>query len=306
MPLSQETIDLLRDEAYLALNRQTLTAAIKAVSSRIKQLKESRPPFGVLASRKTRDAFEAEMQTANENELTFKSRLAKAEMLENWVKQRLRPSIHDYLCGASVEYQRGNDVRLAFDRLIVQVDRYPEYLQAFARDLRALIKVLATGGGRVALAHTRADLRKSAETLDCQALQLEIAGQRIIRAAEGSLFSEIKIHQPAFKAQSALVDQLTKLDDSEAQKCAHQAETEARTFLADGLHRLRTAAEASRSRISHIESDYLEKYWQELRTHAQTHYVEDRDLTEVLHELTERYVGHRQHEESVAHDPLIH
>ncbi len=59
MSLSEDTIGLLRDEAYLLLCRDTVQGALNLAAEKKDEVASTRPPFGVLARKKTREAFES-------------------------------------------------------------------------------------------------------------------------------------------------------------------------------------------------------------------------------------------------------
>jgi len=64
MSLSSETIALLRDEAYLALCRHALDHAISEAAEKTQQVRQTRPPFGFLGTKKTREIFVKTQQDA--------------------------------------------------------------------------------------------------------------------------------------------------------------------------------------------------------------------------------------------------
>jgi hypothetical protein len=62
------------------------------------------------------------------------------------------------------------------------------------------------------------------------------------------------------------------------------------------------------SRVSSVQrqENYLQQYWDQLRAHAQAHWVEERDVDQVLDTLGERYddaIARRQRE--VTHNPFV-
>ena len=67
-------------------------------------------------------------------------------------------------------------------------------------------------------------------------------------------------------------------------------ETFASDFVAKKLTDFHASAAAAIESISAIETQELESYWEVLKAHALAHYVQERDVDEVLNELNERYV----------------
>jgi hypothetical protein len=68
-------------------------------------------------------------------------------------------------------------------------------------------------------------------------------------------------------------------------------EKEVRDFLADGIDLVHARLEVSRDVCAQLENKTLEQYWNQLRAHAQAHYVEERDVDDVLAMLAQRYVS---------------
>jgi len=298
MSLSPETIALLRDEAYLALCRQALTDAFAEANSKLQQIRETRPPFGLLATRKTKEVFERSLQEAMEGETSLQNRLDKVEMLSTWVRSELRPQLHGYLWQVAPEYRHGADVRAALNRVGNQIDPYAEALQAYARDLRSLVHALVGAVGGTVIARAISDLRNTIQHLDAQTLQFELNCQRVTRTTEGSLFADIRTFPSPLPTQMATIERIVRLDDAQLLEQAQLIEANIRTLLATGIAEMRVVIEAARDRVAQIESEYLEKYWQQLRTYAEQHYVTERDLDEVLMEISERYIAQRRQDES--------
>lgn len=305
MSLSPETIALLRDEAYLALCRHALDCAISEASAKTQQVRETRPPFGILATKKTRDVFEKSLQDAVNGETALQHRLDKVAMLETWIRSELRPQIHRYLHLVSAEYKRGSDVRSALTQISNQIASYAESLQAYAREVRSLGLAIVNREGRDNINRAYADLKQSAAALDCQTLQYELNAQRVARVAEKTIFDGLRTPEPPIPTQAITVDRLARLDETEATGQIQQIEATIRATIAERIPQLQAAIDAAHEHVSQRESAYLDNYWQQLRTHAQTHYVAERDLDEVLNELSSRYIAqHRQQE--VLQSPYLH
>src|ERR1700677_5304420 len=106
MSLPDDVISLLRDEAYLDLCRNALKDALERLVAEKQQVSETRPPFGILASKKQRDEFESSMQTVLDTESAIEARLGKLEAIENWLKAAIRERLRDYLRQVSENYRR--------------------------------------------------------------------------------------------------------------------------------------------------------------------------------------------------------
>src|SRR4051812_48736076 len=106
MGLPQPTIELLRDEAYVGVCRGALQERLDALERETTELVNSRPPFGVLAFRRTRDAFEHSLQVATESNAALRERPVRFARIETWLRACLKEDLAKYLEEVSPEYQR--------------------------------------------------------------------------------------------------------------------------------------------------------------------------------------------------------
>src|ERR1700689_134051 len=97
MSLPDDVISLLRDEAYLDLCRNALKDALERLYAEKQQVSETRPPFGILASKRQREDFESSMQTVLDTEAAIESRLGKLEAIERWLKSATREAFDNSL-----------------------------------------------------------------------------------------------------------------------------------------------------------------------------------------------------------------
>jgi len=295
MSLPDDVILLLRDEAYLDLCRTVLNEAQERMAAERLQVAQTRPPFGILATKKQRDIFEASMQTVLNNEAGIAGRLAKLDAIEKWLKNAIRDRLRDYLRQASENYRRSGKIAesiQSWDRLI---EHYGEQLLALARNIKnvAVSFVGAAGGTRSAFAdraQTFAELRMGADNLDRTALQLDSLSRTVTMYAANSPCKDVQLAELPIKGVVGWVDQLALKHDRDALPVAQDMESEARVVVARRLSDFHASAAAALETIAGIEAKELEGYWEVLRAHALAHYVQERDVDEVLNELNERYV----------------
>jgi hypothetical protein len=88
MELSEATLELLQNEAYVFLCREVVEDTLASLEREKAEIASTRPPFGVLARKETREAFTRSMRTALDNEAALRDRLAQISGIEEW----LRPS----------------------------------------------------------------------------------------------------------------------------------------------------------------------------------------------------------------------
>jgi hypothetical protein len=295
MSLPDDVISLLRDEAYLDLCRNALKDALERLVAEKQQVSETRPPFGILASKKQREVFESSMQTVLDTEAAIEARLGKLEAIENWLKSAIRERLRDYLRQVSENYRRSSKISEAitsWDRLI---EHYGEQLLALARNIKnvAVSFAGAAGGVRSAFgdrAQAFAELRMGADSLDRTALQLESLTRSMALFAANSAYKDVQLAELPIKGVVGWVDNLALQHDRDALPAAQEMEADARNIVAKKLGDYHASAAAALESIVVIENQELESYWEVLRAHALAHYVQERDVDEVLNELNERYV----------------
>ncbi len=295
MSLPDDVISLLRDEAYLDLCRNALKDALERLIEEKQQVTETRPPFGILATKKQRDEFEASMQTVLDTEAAIEGRLTKLEAIENWLKSAIRERLRTYLREASENYRRSGKIAeaiRAWDRLI---EHYGEQLLALARNIKNVSASFAgaSGGGRSAFgdrAQAFAELRMGADSLDRTALQLESLSRTMAMFAANSAYKDVRLPELPIKGIVNWVDQLALQHDRDALPAAQEMESDARAVVARKLTEYHVNAAAALKDLVTIEDQELESYWEVLRAHALAHYVQERDVDDVLNELNERYV----------------
>jgi hypothetical protein len=295
MSLPDDVISLLRDEAYLDLCRNALKDALERAIAEKQQVTETRPPFGILASKKQREVFESSMQTVLDTESAIEARLSKLEAIENWLKSAIRERLRDYLRQASENYRRSGKIAEAiksWDRLI---EHYGEQLLALARNIKNVSVSFAgaAGGVRSAFgdrAQAFAELRMGADSLDRTAIQLDSISRTMAMYAASSAYKDVHVAELPIKGVVNWVDQLALQHDRDALPAAQEMEADARTVVAKKLTEYHASAAAAIESLAVIENQELESYWEVLKAHALAHYVQERDVDEVLNELNERYV----------------
>ena len=295
MSLPDDVISLLRDEAYLDLCRNALKDALERAVAEEQQVTETRPPFGILATKKQRETFESSMQMVLDTKAAIEARLSKLEAIENWLKSAIRERLRDYLRQASENYRRSAKIAeaiRAWDRLI---EHYGEQLLALARNIKNVSVSFAgaAGGARSAFsdrAQAFAELRMGADSLDRTAVQLESLSRTMAMYAANSAYSEVQLADLPIKGVVGWVDNLALMHDRDALPAAQEMEADARGIVAKKLTEFHGSAAAALGALGTIEGQELENYWEVLRAHALAHYVQERDVDEVLNELNERYV----------------
>ena len=295
MSLPDDVILLLRDEAYLDLCRTALNEASERLVREKDGVAKTRPPFGIIATKKQRDIFEASMQSVLDTEAGIATRLGKLEAIEKWLKVAIRDRLRIYLREASENYRRSGkiaDAIKSWDRLI---EHYGEQLLALARNIKNVSVSFAgaAGGARAAFgdrAQAFAEMRMGADSLDRTAVQLDSLSRTMAMYAANSPYKDVQLTELPIKGVVGWVDQLALQHDRDALPAAQEMEADARGVVAKKLTDFHNVAAAALEDLAVIEGKELETYWEVLRAHALAHYVQERDVDEVLNELNGRYV----------------
>lgn len=293
MELSSAALDYLRDEAYVHLCREVVQEKLNALEREKATIASTRPPFGVLARKETRDAFTHSMRTALDNEVALRERLDQVVRLDDWLRPVIRQEVVAYLDVASPDYRRFKEIAERLNEWERSFAALPELLKAFARDLRVVREEISAGAasGRQHV-QSLAVLRDVALRLEKQHGHLiDIAlALHSLTQSHPDLVREIRLPGlPEFRRVS-WVSRLALIPVQQAVAEASRVETEVREFAAYGHAASLARIEASRHACTQLQERFLDYYWQQLRTHAQAHYVEERDIDDVLDELAQRYV----------------
>ena len=307
MELSKATLELLRDEAYVMLSRETLQENLTAVEMEKAELAGSRPPFGVLAAKKSRDNFEVQLRTAEENEAALRERLTRATRYETWLHRCIRRDLAPYLDAVSAEYRRVGHIKNLlneWEKLVAKP--LPDNLVAYAREMRGLRQaVSAAGRAEQPGAHELALLREIAGRVEDQQDRIaQIANTINTLALEIGLI-EVRVPPlPPFRRR-AWVDWLCAAPLDQAIAEVTRVEGEVRAFIHGGMQPILGRLQACRVSCAQRLENYLQQYWDQLRTHAQAHWVQERDIDQVLESMAQRYdadIARRQRE--VTHNPF--
>ena len=108
--------------------------------------------------------------------------------------------------------------------------------------------------------------------------------------AANSPYKDVQLAELPIKGVVGWVDNLALQHDRDALPAAQQMEADARNVVAKKLNVFHASAAEALEALVGIENQELESYWEVLRAHALAHYVQERDVDEVLNELNERYV----------------
>ena len=308
MELPESTIEHLQDEAYAFLCRQALEEKLQSLEGEKLAIASTRPPFGLLARKETRDAFELSMRTALGNEAALRDRLAQLDGIDEWLRPILRKDVAAYLSSISPEFGRFQQVRARLEDWERAFQGLPEQLLAFARELRIARQAACTGnaGGR-RFVNELPVVREAAARLEQQHHELVVIAGTVSELTPAGVLGEVRVPVlPDFR-RVAWVSRLALLPLAQALAEVAVIEKEARDFLTGGREFVLARLQASRDVCAQLESQAVERYWVQLRTHARTHYVEARDIDDVLGMLAQRYISAdiARRQEALSSNPFV-
>ena len=264
MSPSNEITSLLRDEASLALCRKS----------------PEDMPAGAAGS--TNDSL--------------KNRLAKVDALADSLKSTLHAKLRDYLQESSHDYRYGAKVISALNAWEQGVNPYGDCLLAFAHELKHAARAL--GGSKENLyasfdsrAKAMSGLSLSAQNVDHASLHLDAAAKQLSHGIAGTIYEKVCVLAPPFAGLVQWMERLALLSNFDALVEMQAKEAEVRPLLANKLLLLHSCATTAREAVAEVQRGYFNNYWDTLRRYALANYVNDRDVNEVLAELTTRYTS---------------
>ena len=296
-PLPVTIASLLPDEAYANLCRESLTEELDKIRSTKERILTTRPPFGMLASSETRSMFRTSLRAALDNEAGLQGRLDQITQIDAWLKEDIEKALQNYLPGSSSDFRICHEASMTVTNWEHAVQALHELAVALARDAHAL-NVLVKGGtasqqkpSLVQQTRRRAVTNLRATVL---AMQAGIAGvaevqKEFVRLCDSQADGLQLPGAPAFR-DATWVDGLAKLTDHQVTTETQACETEARIFCATGMIALLREGGEVREACIDAGRAILAKYWRQLRVHAAQHYVKEREVDEVIAELS----AHRQ------------
>ena len=267
--------------------RKAFTNELEQLQDEREQLEGTRPPFGILGTKKTRETFEQSKVSMDENIARIQNDLLQLQRIEIWLAGRIKEGLDKYLATASLDQLVYNEIIARVDRWQSAVSAFKDHVMAYARDLKGVAKPATTkeGGERAFSA-----LRTSTALLNSYAVKIkDVKDEVAVFLSSVNLPDSAGLPAlPAFR-DVAWVDRMMVLGFAKAAKDLEKAETEARGFCTSDKNELLMGAERTRAACLHAGQVYLDRYWAQLRAHAREHYVKPRDPREVFVELIARF-----------------
>ncbi len=290
MELTKATVELLRDEAYVTLCREAVEECLETRKRDKVQAASSRTPFASNAPTRTNlpTTFKVD-----DTDVALLARLTRVGRLETWLQRRIRHDLMLHLEETNPTFQCCVRIQQALNEWEFCVRHVlPESLGEFGRELRGLR--MAAGEteqrrGPQPFAREFFSLRKIAARLEEQ--QLQVARIASAVAGHAQQIGARDVFPPVLPNFRRLVwvDWLAVVPAGHLVTEVTRIEGEIRSFLNRGVIETMDRLQACRDAGNDRQDAILRVLWNRLRTHAQSHYVEERDVDDVLDSLARRY-----------------
>lgn len=299
MELSRLTLELLRDEAYILLCRETILTEMEA---RTRDKSSGQPAASAGAARSSkRGGLLASLFPAEDPDVALYSRLTRISRLASWLQQRLRVELSEHLEATHAGFKSGIRVQQTLNEWDFCVRHVlPDSLADFARELRGLRQTLADAErkGVPAAPPDFAALRRIAGRVEEQ--QIQVARIAAAVAGHAQAINAAEVLPPSLPNFRRLVwvDWLSVVPGEKLAAELTRIESELRTFLNRRHAEILETLQANRNACSARQEKILQEYWDRLRAHAQAHFVEELELDAVLDSLSHRYepeIAQREH-----------
>ncbi len=290
MDLPESTLTLLRDEAYALLVQEALGAEIGKLERERADRVTKRPKFGMLSGRKSKEAYEDALRAVEDSAGPLRVKWAQITGIAERLHPVVRQEVSSYLASESPDYCRVLQIRARLDDWERAFQHLPEVLLAFARDMRELRQAVEKETTPGACAHEIAVLRESAERLGRAEFELSIIVQAALSQAPAGIAEQIRFPALPDLKRVPWVGRLAVLPAAMMVAEVTRAEGEFRAFLAGPAKTVGGQLQQGRAVCAQLANQMLDDYWNVLRTHARTHYVEEMGLDDVIDILNARYV----------------
>jgi flagellar biosynthesis/type III secretory pathway chaperone len=284
--------ELLRDEAYAFLCREAVEEQLVAMEQQKAALLKTRSPFGVLRRKESIAEIDRSIEQATRTADSLRARMVRLAKYEETLQQRIRADLQAYLKVASAEYQGFGRLQELYDKWHATVHQdFRGELAAFSREMREILQIATAPGARPL------DCGPKLRELRTIAVRLESLDTALAKIVENiqwqchELAEAEDVRAPVLPQVRRVlwVDWLSVIPLDQLVGELTRAETEVRTTLRASIDEAARVERASSERCANLKLSLLETYWSQLRTHAQTYYVEPLDVDSVLKVFADRY-----------------
>jgi hypothetical protein len=286
--LPEDTFQLIVREAYLFRAGQIILKAIGEAKARQEEVNSTRPPFLAFRRSETKDAFNANLASANEELLLYERAVKRNADAMKRLRKCAELHIEDWLRENDATYYAGlvSEALVAdWHRCLARLElELSEFIAAvgFARNSLVSSQTDASGVRHVSDI-SRRTITHAAEM--GALLANEVAATNALaderdRKLLGTAFESAFPRLPTFDFAASLQEAIGLPVPSLQQKFGMVLERSAELRSA-GLPALLLQVRQSEGQHTAVKESYLIGVWQALREFALAHYVEDHDLNDV-------------------------
>jgi hypothetical protein len=284
--------ELLRDEAYACLCREAVQEQLTAMEHQKAELLKTRSPFGVLRRKESIEEIDRSIEQTTRTAESLQARLSRLARYEEMLQRRIHTDLAAYLKVASTDYTGLGQLQELFRKwhATVQQDLRGE-LALFAREMRELRQLATEPGASPSVCGPRLrELRTIAARLE----SLDTALAKIVETIQWQsheLADEEDVHAPVLPPFRRVlwVDWLAVIPLDQLAGELTRVESEVQITLRASIDNAVNLGQRSSECCARLQVNLLQTYWNQLRTHAQTYYVEALDVDSVLKVFAARY-----------------
>lgn len=287
-------VAMLRDEANLSTARHVLDDARHDCMARLEKLRDERPPFGILATKKQRDEYTAAVDAVERQLRGLDAMISRVNASRDRLQPGLRAAMVDYLNHADPMYHQGLKASRFHEHWRRAHAIVADRLKAFIRDTREARNAIASD---VTLGRPRhsadavwrlSNARAAAVELDREidTLNEVTAGHQSFVAA--TPFSHVKL--PLLEKWNCMqrIDTLTLRLGADALREADQLIAEFTELRQPSLASVMDIFESAAAEHAQLAEGRLRQCWSTLLAYAEAHLVTDAELEPTLLDIERR------------------
>jgi hypothetical protein len=285
---------MLRDEANLSTARHVLEDARHDCVAREEQLREQRPKFSFLASKKQRDEFAAATGVLQDQMSLIERMLTRVAAARERIQGPLRANLLDHMERSDPLYRQGLRAARFHEHWRRGLSLVADRLQGFLRELRASRNALQADvdQGRPTQSEEAiwcvTSLHGTAVELDREIDAFNRWSDEHANLVKGTAFGTVRL--PVLEQWScvARADTLARLAPAGALAQIDQLLSEFLEYRQPSLDTLAGMFQAAADEHGQIAENRLRQQWSELLAYAECHVVTDAELEPTLADIERR------------------
>jgi len=286
--------ELLRDEANLSTARHVLEDARRDCVARDEQLREQRPKFGFIGSKKQRDDFASASDGLQNQKHLIDRMLARVAAAREQIQGPLRAVLLAHMEHADPLYRQGLRAARFHEHWRRGHSLVSDRVLGFLRDLRATLTALNSDVEQHRPLQSEkavwciTNLHRAAVELDREIESFNRWSTEHAALVKGTSFASVRL--PVLEQWScvARTDTLARLAPADALVLVDQVLTEFLEYRQPSLDTLAGMFQAAADEHGQTAENRLRQQWSELLAYAEYHLVTDAELEPTLADIERR------------------